>query len=124
MNSLFLFFFPLIVPPSISDSLSSSDVIVREGANVSLTCHVDGYPKPDIKWKRDAGLQININKTLSGTCFIKVGRLLPDNREKGATEYTRRYTRHSYTAGPSTPGIVSNQMENLKNVRFNTILRV
>jgi hypothetical protein len=58
--------FLLTVPPSISDSLSSSDAIVREGANVSLTCHVDGYPKPDIKWKRDDGLQININKTLNG----------------------------------------------------------
>uniref|UniRef100_A0A2S2PQH1 Neurotrimin n=1 Tax=Schizaphis graminum TaxID=13262 RepID=A0A2S2PQH1_SCHGA len=55
----------VVVPPSISDSLSSSDAIVREGANVSLTCHVDGYPKPDIKWKRDDGLQININKTLN-----------------------------------------------------------
>ncbi|XP_025423912.1 neurotrimin-like isoform X2 [Sipha flava] len=55
----------VVVPPSISDSLSSSDAIVREGSNVSLTCHVDGYPKPEIKWKRDDGLQININKTLT-----------------------------------------------------------
>lgn len=59
------------MPPSISDSLSSSDAIVREGANVSLTCHVDGYPKPEIKWKRDDGLQININKTLTGTQNIE-----------------------------------------------------
>lgn len=61
------------MPPSISDSLSSSDAIVREGANVSLTCHVDGYPKPDIKWKRDDGLQININKTLTGTTDVIKG---------------------------------------------------
>jgi len=61
------------VPPSISDSLSSSDAIVREGANVSLTCHVDGYPKPDIKWKRDDGQQININKTLNGTNIYFTG---------------------------------------------------
>lgn len=60
------------MPPSISDSLSSSDAIVREGSNVSLTCHVDGYPKPDIKWKRDDGLQININKTLTGTDITKM----------------------------------------------------
>lgn len=65
-----MYFLPT-VPPSISDSLSSSDAIVREGSNVSLTCHVDGYPKPDIKWKRDDGLQININKTLTGTDIIK-----------------------------------------------------
>ncbi|XP_050432373.1 neurotrimin-like isoform X2 [Adelges cooleyi] len=58
-------FLNVVVPPSISDSLSSSDAIVREGANVSLTCHVDGYPKPEIKWKRDDGTQININKTLT-----------------------------------------------------------
>ncbi|XP_050540599.1 lachesin-like isoform X2 [Daktulosphaira vitifoliae] len=58
-------FLNVVVPPSISDSLSSSDAIVREGANVSLTCHVDGFPKPEIKWKRDDGAQININKTLT-----------------------------------------------------------
>ncbi|KAK6624721.1 hypothetical protein RUM44_011580 [Polyplax serrata] len=53
------------VPPNIDDSLSSSDVIVREGANVTLMCHASGSPAPSVKWKRDDGAKININKSLS-----------------------------------------------------------
>lgn len=55
------------VPPNIDDSQSSSDAIVREGANVSLTCKATGSPTPNIRWKRDDGSKISINKTLSGT---------------------------------------------------------
>ncbi|XP_069683149.1 neurotrimin-like [Periplaneta americana] len=55
----------VVVPPNIDDSLSSSDVIVREGANVTLTCHATGSPAPSVKWKRDDGSKIAINKSLS-----------------------------------------------------------
>ncbi|XP_044765147.1 neurotrimin-like isoform X2 [Coccinella septempunctata] len=55
----------VVVPPNIDDSLSSSDVIVREGANETLTCKATGYPKPSVKWKRDDNSKITINKTLS-----------------------------------------------------------
>jgi len=54
------------VPPNIDDSLSSSDVIVREGSNITLTCHASGSPDPTVKWKRDDGTKININKSLAG----------------------------------------------------------
>ncbi|XP_065207681.1 neurotrimin-like isoform X2 [Planococcus citri] len=57
----------VVVPPNIDDSLSSSDVIVREGANVTLTCHASGYPQPTIKWRRDDGSNITLNKTHSVT---------------------------------------------------------
>lgn len=58
---------PLVtVPPNIDDSQSSSDVIVREGANVTLTCHATGSPPPSVKWKRDDGSKIAINKSLTG----------------------------------------------------------
>ncbi|CAB0035121.1 unnamed protein product [Trichogramma brassicae] len=55
----------VVVPPNIDDSQSSSDVIVREGANVSLSCNASGSPTPSIRWKRDDNNKININKTLS-----------------------------------------------------------
>lgn len=58
------------VPPNIDDALSSSDVIVREGSNVSLTCHATGSPAPSIKWKRDDGSKINMNKSLIGEIHI------------------------------------------------------
>lgn len=60
------FRFSLTVPPNIDDSLSSSDVIVREGSNVTLKCRAHGSPQPTIKWKRDDSQRININKSLSG----------------------------------------------------------
>ena len=54
------------VPPSISDTQSSSDVIVRENANVSLSCAASGSPDPVVRWKRDDNSTINVNKTLAG----------------------------------------------------------
>nr|XP_031828624.1 limbic system-associated membrane protein-like [Nomia melanderi] len=55
----------VVVPPNIEDFQTSSDAVVRENANVSLTCKATGRPKPSIIWKRDDGSMININKTLS-----------------------------------------------------------
>lgn len=55
-----------IVPPNIDDSLSSSDVIVREGSNVTLRCRSTGSPTPTVKWKRDSMEKISINKSLVG----------------------------------------------------------
>ncbi|XP_017472791.1 PREDICTED: neuronal growth regulator 1-like [Rhagoletis zephyria] len=52
----------VVVPPNIDDSLSSSDVIVREGSNISLRCRATGSPRPIIKWKRDDNSRITINK--------------------------------------------------------------
>ncbi|KAM7351030.1 dpr-interacting protein zeta [Cochliomyia hominivorax] len=52
----------VVVPPNIDDSLSSSDVIVREGSNISLRCRASGSPKPIIKWKRDDNSRITISK--------------------------------------------------------------
>lgn len=59
-------FYSSTVPPNIDDSLSSSDVIVREGSNITLKCRAHGSPQPTIKWKRDDNSKININKSLSG----------------------------------------------------------
>lgn len=61
-----MYLFDVTVPPNIDDSLSSSDVIVREGANETLTCKATGSPTPNVKWKRDDNTKITINKTLSG----------------------------------------------------------
>ncbi len=63
---IFIFFNVLTVPPNIDDSSTSSDVIVREGSNVTLKCHAVGSPKPSIKWKRDDGGRIPINKNVDG----------------------------------------------------------
>ncbi|XP_055682656.1 protein CEPU-1-like [Lutzomyia longipalpis] len=55
----------VVVPPNIDDSLSSSDIIVREGSNVTLKCRATGSPTPTVKWKRDDNSKIAINKSLN-----------------------------------------------------------
>ncbi|XP_023290707.1 lachesin [Orussus abietinus] len=57
-------FLHVVVPPNIDDTRTSSDAIVREGTNVSLTCKATGSPAPSISWKRDDHSKISINKTL------------------------------------------------------------
>lgn len=54
------------VPPNIEDALTSTDVLVREGANVTLKCRATGSPEPSVKWKRDDNSKISINKNTSG----------------------------------------------------------
>ncbi|XP_073821245.1 dpr-interacting protein epsilon [Musca autumnalis] len=56
-------FVKVVVPPNIDDALTSSDVIVREGDNVTLRCKAKGSPEPAIRWKRDDGLKIVLNKS-------------------------------------------------------------
>uniref|UniRef100_A0A8W7PDK7 Ig-like domain-containing protein n=1 Tax=Anopheles coluzzii TaxID=1518534 RepID=A0A8W7PDK7_ANOCL len=57
----------VVVPPNIDDSVSSSDVIVREGANVTLRCKATGSPPPSIKWKRDDNTKIAITRNNSAS---------------------------------------------------------
>jgi len=49
------------VPPSIVDKETSSDMVVREGSNVSMACKAEGYPEPYIMWRREDGDDINYN---------------------------------------------------------------
>lgn len=55
----------LKVPPTIEDSTSSSDVIVREGSDLTLSCHARGSPTPSVKWRREDGRKISSNKSFS-----------------------------------------------------------
>lgn len=54
------------MPPNIDDSFTSSDVIAQEGDNVTLRCKANGSPQPALKWKRDDGSRMVINKSLEG----------------------------------------------------------
>lgn len=50
----------VLVPPDIEDSESSSDVLVREGSNVTIVCRAKGYPAPRITWRREDGSPIAV----------------------------------------------------------------
>ncbi|BES92339.1 Immunoglobulin V-set domain [Nesidiocoris tenuis] len=51
----------VVVPPSIVDKETSTDMVVREAANVTLTCKAQGYPEPYVMWRREDGEDINYN---------------------------------------------------------------
>ena len=46
------------VPPSIIDSKTTNDLIVREKERVNLTCEARGFPQPQILWRREDGADI------------------------------------------------------------------
>jgi len=43
----------VLVPPDIDQSVSSGDITVTEGGNVTLNCIAHGQPKPMVMWKRE-----------------------------------------------------------------------
>ncbi|XP_026682701.1 neural cell adhesion molecule 2-like, partial [Diaphorina citri] len=50
-------------PPNILDTESTpSSVAVREEFNITLTCKAEGFPAPEIKWRREDNQPISINK--------------------------------------------------------------
>ncbi|XP_057326586.1 opioid-binding protein/cell adhesion molecule homolog isoform X3 [Microplitis mediator] len=48
----------VVVPPDILDYPTSTDMVVREGSNVTLRCAASGSPQPNITWKRESGEHI------------------------------------------------------------------
>lgn len=49
------------MPPSIIDKETSTDMVVREANNATLTCKAAGYPEPYVMWRREDGDDINYN---------------------------------------------------------------
>ncbi|XP_048513938.1 neurotrimin-like isoform X2 [Athalia rosae] len=53
-------FLDIVVPPNIEDYPTSTDMVVREGSNVTLQCSATGSPKPNITWRREDGNLIQL----------------------------------------------------------------
>lgn len=51
----------VVVPPSIIDNMTSTDMVVREGSDVTLVCRASGYPEPYVMWRREDGQDFNYN---------------------------------------------------------------
>ncbi|XP_022247142.1 lachesin-like [Limulus polyphemus] len=43
----------VLLPPDIIVDKSTSDLVTREGSNVTLECKAKGYPEPNITWRRE-----------------------------------------------------------------------
>ncbi|XP_076242929.1 neurotrimin [Calliopsis andreniformis] len=72
----------VVVPPDILDYLTSTDMVVREGSNVTLRCAATGSPTPNITWRREHGKTILLGnsqevRSVDGSTFniTKVNRL-------------------------------------------------
>ncbi|XP_036340364.1 lachesin-like [Rhagoletis pomonella] len=50
-----LHFVAFTVPPDILDYPTSTDMVIREGSNVTLKCAAVGSPTPTITWRREGG---------------------------------------------------------------------
>ncbi len=42
----------VVLPPTISDKMSTDSVSLLEGQKAEFVCVADGIPEPDISWKR------------------------------------------------------------------------
>lgn len=60
----------LLVPPDILDYPTSTDMVVREGSNVSLRCAATGSPEPTIAWRREGGEAIPVGNGQEGNVEI------------------------------------------------------
>ncbi|GJQ77103.1 hypothetical protein Trydic_g23673 [Trypoxylus dichotomus] len=72
----------VVVPPDILDYSTSTDMVVREGSNVSLRCAATGSPEPSIAWRREGGEPIPLGNgqeapSIEGSVFniTRVNRL-------------------------------------------------
>lgn len=72
----------VVVPPDILDYPTSTDMVIREGSNVSMRCAATGSPDPFIAWRREGGEPITLPNgqevaSVDGTIFniSKVNRL-------------------------------------------------
>ncbi|XP_070156144.1 neurotrimin isoform X2 [Polyergus mexicanus] len=54
-------FLDVVVPPDILDYPTSTDMVVREGSNVTLRCAATGTPEPTVTWRREAGGTISLS---------------------------------------------------------------
>ncbi|KAM7351056.1 dpr-interacting protein kappa [Cochliomyia hominivorax] len=50
----------VVVPPMIVEGMTSNDLVVREGLNVTLMCKARGYPEPYVMWRREDGEEMLI----------------------------------------------------------------
>lgn len=56
----------IAVPPDILDYPTSTDMVVREGSNVTLRCAASGSPEPVITWRRENGDPIALSTDVEG----------------------------------------------------------
>jgi hypothetical protein len=72
--------FRCAVPPDILDYPTSTDMVVREGTNVTLRCAATGSPQPTVTWRREGGESIPLGSGQEGRRHTFVQTSVPCQR--------------------------------------------
>ncbi|XP_033305607.1 lachesin-like [Bombus bifarius] len=73
----------VVVPPDFIPEETSSDVMIREGGQVKLTCRARGVPTPSISWRREDGKNIIIRKPFAGSALNQKSHVTSVNEYHG-----------------------------------------
>ncbi|XP_053673913.1 lachesin-like [Anopheles nili] len=65
----------VVVPPNILDYPTSTDMVVREGSNVTLKCAASGSPTPTIMWRREGNEPISAGATSLNSSTFSISRV-------------------------------------------------
>ncbi|XP_058122718.1 lachesin-like [Anopheles ziemanni] len=65
----------VVVPPNILDYPTSTDMVVREGSNVTLKCAASGSPTPSIMWRREGNEPISAGATSLNSSTFSISRV-------------------------------------------------
>jgi len=58
------------VPPEIVEDWMSTNIEVREGDTVELTCNATGVPLPVVTWYKEKKLISEYSDRIGGTCVV------------------------------------------------------
>ena len=64
-------YFEVVVPPKIISKDDNSNMVVREGESLTLSCNATGHPKPHIVWRRENGEDIILSSGKKGTILFQ-----------------------------------------------------
>lgn len=68
-NFFYYLFIHSTVPPIIEEAMTSGDMMVREGTNITLTCRARGFPDPYVMWRREDSNEMFVHGENGNKCF-------------------------------------------------------
>ncbi|CAK9811834.1 Lac [Anthophora quadrimaculata] len=84
----------IVVPPDFIPEDTSSDVMVREGGQVKLTCSARGVPPPRIVWRREDWKDIIIRKPFAGNALNQKSHVTAVSEYQGEELNLTKITRN------------------------------
>ncbi|XP_026300928.1 lachesin-like isoform X2 [Apis mellifera] len=117
----------IVVPPDFISEDTSSDVMVREGGQVKLTCRARGVPPPRLSWKREDGKNIVIRKPFAGSVLNQKSDVSGVSEYQGEELKLTKISRNEMgvylcIASNGVPPAVSKRI--FINVHFSPVIRV